>query len=766
MQVPDGKRWLAACALMVAFAVQGAPAGRRRALLIGINDYSGPAGTNVRGVSDREWADLRGAVRDAEGLREILVRRYEFAESDIEMLTDRKATRSAILAALARLATQAHAGDTVVFHFSGHGSQVKNSHSDEPDRMDESIVPADSRLGVPDIRDKELGKHFNRILDRGARLTVILDSCHSGSGVRGLATGETARGIKADLRDVKDASAAGRRPEDRGALVLSAAEDLGLALETVDEEGKDRGAFSWAWMHAMRAAEPDEPAMETFFRARARLGVMSRHQRPILAGNTGARQRPFPGVQSGRPLSRTTMAVEALRDDGTVVLQGGWLNGLTIGSELRPLGREASRVRLEVTALTGLVRAEGRVVGGDITPGSLVQLVSWAAPPGRPLRVWLPRTAMSAAELTRLAQAVAEDAARRGIRWIADPTVTTPTHLLRWNGRTWELLSAKTATRRTASEAGAALPLVSRNASLFVQWPVPDALGQRLVGDAATRRLRTSEARGQAPEAAVPIVTVDRAEEADYILAGRFDQAALGYAWVRPLSTAADRAESALPVRSEWEKPDVPRAVFALAKTVERLQRVLAWQLLESPPGTAYEYRLAVRRARDRELLTKQIEGGDSYGIALRIRPGQTSSAASRYVYIFLVDSFGRSTLLYPRNGSVENFFPLPHGAAQGGTRPPAEIALGSPQAFTAVEPYGADTYFLLTTDEPLGDPWILEWDGARPRQSGGKTPLEQLLVNVGAPDRSARRFRTAANWSIERMVIESMPPLERRTSP
>src|SRR5205085_10114581 len=130
---------------------------------------------------------------------------YGFDRHDTITWTDQAATRAAIFHSIENhLESGAAKDDVLLFYFAGHGSQVRNSESDERDKLDESIVPADSRAGAPDIRDKELRVLFNRILDRGARLTVILDNCHSGSGARGLPSGAQARGVQADLRDVAD----------------------------------------------------------------------------------------------------------------------------------------------------------------------------------------------------------------------------------------------------------------------------------------------------------------------------------------------------------------------------------------------------------------------------------------------------------------------------------------------------------------------------------------------------------------------------------
>src|SRR5207253_753971 len=214
---------------------------------------------------------------------------HRFKPEDIVTLKDRQAARGALLTALAgRLAANAQRGDIVVFYFSGHGSQVRNSRSRETDRMDESILPADSRRGAADIRDKEMLASFEQILDHGAHLTVILDTCHSGSGARGLPGDLHHRGVRADLHDVADPFD-GPPPERRGALVLSATQDFDLAFEVLDDRGNIRGAFTWALGQAMRDAREDEPASETFLRAQAILHVERPAQQPVLAGNDAAR---------------------------------------------------------------------------------------------------------------------------------------------------------------------------------------------------------------------------------------------------------------------------------------------------------------------------------------------------------------------------------------------------------------------------------------------------------------------------------------------
>src|SRR5436853_5482017 len=406
-------------------------AAHRRALLVGINDYTAShiaRSPHAPPPLERDWPNLNGAVNDVAAMKEMLALAYGFNRRDIITLTDQAATRAAILHSIeTHLETGAAKDDVLLFYFAGHGSQVRNSESDERDKLDESIVPADSRAGAPDIRDKELRVLFNRILDRGARLTVILDNCHSGSGARGLAGGARRRGIRPDLRDVADRGS-GPRPESRGALVLSAAQDYDIAWETRDADGVFPGAFSWALLRSLRAAPSGEPALNTFLRAQTLLRSETPFQEPVIAGNASAKFSPFLGTRIDRRDDRIVAVVEKVQSDGVVILQGGWANGLTAGSELHVPG---SAVTLTITSIRGLGRSEARLKNpaASIQPGTLVEVVSWSAPPAKPLRVWAPHVSQTLKEIAELARVLAAEAALANVRWVPDPTDATPTHL-------------------------------------------------------------------------------------------------------------------------------------------------------------------------------------------------------------------------------------------------------------------------------------------------------------------------------------------------
>jgi len=143
----------------------------KKALLVGINDYPGT------------FNDLMGCVNDVQNMCGALTSYFGFAKENINILIDRDATTFNILKALEMLVYEAKPGDFLVFHYSGHGSQVPDTNGDEKDRLDEIICPCDLDWRSKVIRDDDLSKVFEPV-PAGVHIEVILDSCHSGTGLR------------------------------------------------------------------------------------------------------------------------------------------------------------------------------------------------------------------------------------------------------------------------------------------------------------------------------------------------------------------------------------------------------------------------------------------------------------------------------------------------------------------------------------------------------------------------------------------------------
>jgi len=149
----------------------------KRALLVGINKYKPELN-----------ADLRGCVNDVENMRELLITKFGFEPENIRVLIDDRATRQAIIKRLQWIIKKSRKGDELVFHYSGHGSQVRDRDGDElKDGLDEILCPYDLDWNNP-LTDDILARLFKK-LRKGAYLTMICDSCHSGTMTRSVRIG-------------------------------------------------------------------------------------------------------------------------------------------------------------------------------------------------------------------------------------------------------------------------------------------------------------------------------------------------------------------------------------------------------------------------------------------------------------------------------------------------------------------------------------------------------------------------------------------------
>lgn len=150
----------------------------KKALIVGINEYMG------------SLSDLRGCVNDATNIRNMVIEHFGFTGDNIRFMLDLDATTENIKAGLEWLVAGAKPGDVLLFHFSGHGSQMvdkdKNMDLDyEPDGLDEILAPCDLNWRDKVIKDDDLKEIFDKVPD-GVNLTVILDCCNSGGALDSL----------------------------------------------------------------------------------------------------------------------------------------------------------------------------------------------------------------------------------------------------------------------------------------------------------------------------------------------------------------------------------------------------------------------------------------------------------------------------------------------------------------------------------------------------------------------------------------------------
>ncbi len=733
----------------------------RRALLIGINNYSAAGIPALESTSDagevvpteerRWWQSLEGAVNDVEGMHATLTGAYGFPTGNVLSLIDQKATRGTILRSIdEHLIEPSGEGDIVVFYYSGHGSFVDDPTFRERDGRNETIVPADSKAGAPDIQDKELRQAFNRILDKGASLVVILDSCHSGSAARGLPDGALTRALEPSARRAVFKGNAGPPIESRGALVLSASQADEPAQEADDETGRPYGAFTLALLRALRVATAEESAAHVFERTLAWLGATGRYQRPVLEALPERRAEPLFGGRSDHRDGAAVIAAEPY-SEGEVRLLGGRVNGLAVGSELRRFGApEGDELRLRVTKLQGMTYSLAKVSpeGRKIDRGELFELTSWVAPDVGPLQVWMPDTP-APEDGRRLARELETRAGSGKFVWVEDPTEQSPSHVLRWRGGAFELIRRpnKTVSLGPRPKADQVTSHLDPEDRLFVQLPAPADLLERIELGSGTRH------------SAVELSDDPRAA---YHLVGRWHAGAVELAWIRPQAIDEDSVQG-LPVRSAWHvlpagDDSFDRIAYKLEDKALRLAKIHGWLNLKSPSQVTYPYRLALA-GNDGPVTGGKLLEGPVYRLIMETADGRPAppNVEDRFVYFFSIDGDGNSVLLYPQAFlNTGNAVPGPVRSSDGSA--PARIDLGEDSSFDVVGPFGHDTFFLVTTVEKISDPRIFAYPGVRGDGPDAGTALARLLARIGSTRRGSRGQATSLKWSIERKVFATIP--------
>jgi hypothetical protein len=232
----------------------------RKALCVGINEFAS--------LPQTSW--LYGCVNDAKDVAAAL-KKYGFTARTTTVLTDAEATKKNVMGALDKLVGTAKAGDHIVFTLSSHGTQVPNEPDGdvEPDGLDEAFACHDIRQKGDQwdrdtvIVDDELHDLFER-LPKGVLLEVLLDTCHSGTGLK-------------DLDDIMQAQLLGRRPRylpppTRRGLAQARSIRAVSGPRTVDRKAlveltKSRSTASKPVLFA--ACKPDQTASDATFSGRS-----------------------------------------------------------------------------------------------------------------------------------------------------------------------------------------------------------------------------------------------------------------------------------------------------------------------------------------------------------------------------------------------------------------------------------------------------------------------------------------------------------------
>ncbi len=319
------------CLFLSVTPVLSADSPTKRALLIGVDDYRAD-----------HVSDLHGCVNDVQLMRNVLVGKFEVPPDNIRLLTNAAATHAGIVDAIrTHLIDPARAGDVVILHYSGHGSQMRDVSGDEIDDLDETIVPHDSRTeGIFDISDDQINGLLKQLTAKTGNVTFILDSCHSGAISR--AGGNTVRKIDPDDRPPPpppeyalsgtrgaDEGIAGVQLEGSDYVLISGCRANELSNET-RFNGQRHGALSWFLTAALQAAGEDVTYQDVMHEVEAEVSSRFPSQHPQLEGQ-GTDLRVF---GTDRINTQPYVLVEPLGGD-SVKIEAGEVYGIRKAATLR-----------------------------------------------------------------------------------------------------------------------------------------------------------------------------------------------------------------------------------------------------------------------------------------------------------------------------------------------------------------------------------------------------------------------------------------------
>jgi metacaspase-1 len=357
-----------------------------------------PASAEVRallvGVSDYEFldADLKGPVFDVALMAQTLTARGVSPDQITMLSSAADATalprRAEILAAMDRLATISGPEDTVVFYFSGHGSQAPDASGDEQGGADEILLPMDAKGwqgAVAQVEnallDDELAAWAKRVTATGAKLVGIIDACHSGTGFRAVSGIGTARVLPPEMLGI---------PDDLPAPALTQGYDISGDFAFLYSSQPDQRSFEYP---LGLGADQRWYGAFTLALAQSLVDAPQASWRQVLATT---RDRMTQGTARQEPDGEGTLLDAPVFGAGATTrrysvqdnqLQAGLLQGLTEGSTVTLYAQPAEGEGLAEARLTNVAAqsAELDLVAPPPTGAAWAEL-TLPAPPA-PLRL-------------------------------------------------------------------------------------------------------------------------------------------------------------------------------------------------------------------------------------------------------------------------------------------------------------------------------------------------------------------------------------------
>lgn len=256
------------------------------ALLIGINYLNNP---NAR---------LNGCIADVKNIRGVLIDAYGYSSKNIIVLRDddptKMPTKANILVALQSVIATSRVDDELWIHYSGHGTQLRDTNGDESDRLDEAIVPVDyMTAGL--ISDDDL---FNLVRHIRGRAFLVFDSCHSGSVCDLQYSIHYVNGAFSRIVSSK------KNIQNPNIIVMSGSRDAQTSADTFDTDAREfGGALTISLIESLRKNQHAGGVLKIYNDTCYMLRMTGYDQIPVLSSTT---------ISSNFEFTRSGISVRAM----------------------------------------------------------------------------------------------------------------------------------------------------------------------------------------------------------------------------------------------------------------------------------------------------------------------------------------------------------------------------------------------------------------------------------------------------------------------
>lgn len=395
------------------------------ALLIGIDRYL--PNQLPHGGS---YESLHGCVRDINHVEALLKNMLKVPEAQIFKLvashvngstqpSEQLPTYENMVTKFKELTKIAQPGDRVYIHYSGHGGRSVTAYPDLKGKnaIDESLVPMD--IGNPQahyLRDLELAKLLQSMVDKGLVVTLVLDSCHSGGATRGGVENASVRGLSKNIVDTTPrpteslvasteellqnwqsltkkeektrnlTATSGWLPEPKGYVLLAACRDNELAHERPFNGKEKNGVLTYWLLDSLKTLGTGITYKVLHDRILAKIYGESKQQTPMLQGEGD--RLVFNGQSMSCQYAVTVLKVDAAN---RVLLQAGAAQGVGEGAEfaIYELGTTDFTQTDKRVALAKIIEVDAEESWAEITE------ILRQEKPVRTLRLYRPSAAIA-----------------------------------------------------------------------------------------------------------------------------------------------------------------------------------------------------------------------------------------------------------------------------------------------------------------------------------------------------------------------------------